>query len=288
MAKGRATPATDVAAERARRLEGVRELALDGRAAERFIAENGGRTREHLVAEGYINATALPNGTGLLTADDRRPAGQALLTHAKDVLFGLLFGDASTETAFDRVQQELLTLALPRKKAGALDFIRAATELSAAGTWQDPDNVSHDEHSDNVLLEVQFGETADELVGRGIVVALSLIKQPRDQRAGALRADDQRRGNDADSLSVAGRRASTIAHVSRIVSRRIGDEGWDARWSESGSSPRCSSPILSARPRMRPSRTPSTRGSYSTVSTRAWPPRFAGLVERLRSSLETR
>jgi hypothetical protein len=26
-----------------------------------------------------------------------------------------------------------------------------------------------------VLLEVQFGETADELVGRGIVTALSLI-----------------------------------------------------------------------------------------------------------------
>jgi len=91
MAKGRATPATDVAAERAR-------------AAERFIAENGGRTREHLVAEGYINATAPPNGTGLLTADDRIPAGQALLTHAKDLLFGLLFGDGSTETAFDRVQ----------------------------------------------------------------------------------------------------------------------------------------------------------------------------------------
>jgi len=53
--------------------------------------------------------------------------------------------------------------------------MRAATELSAAGTWQDPDNVSHDERADNVLLEVQFAETADELVGRGIVVALSLI-----------------------------------------------------------------------------------------------------------------
>jgi hypothetical protein len=66
-------------------------------------------------------------------------------------------------------------LALPRAKAGALDFMRASTELAAAGTWQDPESVSNDERADNVLLEVQFGETADELVGRGIVAALSLI-----------------------------------------------------------------------------------------------------------------
>ena len=66
-------------------------------------------------------------------------------------------------------------MALPRSKAGALDFMRASTELSAAGTWQDPDSVSSDERADNVLLEVQFGEVADELVGRGIVVTLSLI-----------------------------------------------------------------------------------------------------------------
>jgi hypothetical protein len=98
-----------------------------------------------------------------------------LLVGGKDVLFGLLFGDASTNTKLDRVQQELLTLALPRAKAGALDFMRASTELAAAGTWQDPDSVSNDERADNVLLEVQFGETADELVGRGIITALSLI-----------------------------------------------------------------------------------------------------------------
>ena len=66
-------------------------------------------------------------------------------------------------------------MALPRFKAGALDFMRASTELAAAGTWQDPDSVSNDERADNVLLEVQFGETADEIVGRGIVAALSLI-----------------------------------------------------------------------------------------------------------------
>ena len=71
-------------------------------------------------------------------------------------LFALLFGDDSTNTRLERVQQELLTIAVPRAKAGALDFMRASTELAAAGTWQDPGNVSNDERADNVLLDMRF------------------------------------------------------------------------------------------------------------------------------------
>ena len=169
----RAAAAT--AALRAERLERVRGLELDAPAVERFVAEHTGRTREHLIAEGYLVDDAPAKGTALLGGEHRSPAGAALLTHAKDVLFGLLFGDESSNNRLARTQQELLTLALPRAKAGALDFMRAATELAAAGTWQDPDSVSNDERADNVLLEVQFGEAADELVGRSIVTCLSLI-----------------------------------------------------------------------------------------------------------------
>ncbi len=54
--------------------------------------------------------------------------------------------------------------------------MRASTELAAtAGTWQDPESVSNDERADNVLLEVQYGDTADEAVGDGIIVCLALI-----------------------------------------------------------------------------------------------------------------
>ena len=114
-------------------------------------------------------------GTDLLVSDDRGEQGDELLQYAKDVLFALLFGDASTATSLERTQQELLTFALPRFKADALDFMRASTELSAAGTWQDPDSVSNDERADNVLLEVQYGDTADEIVGDGIITCLSII-----------------------------------------------------------------------------------------------------------------
>jgi hypothetical protein len=91
------------------------------------------------------------------------------------VLFALLFADESMGCDLARRTQELLTLAVPRSKAGALDFMRASTELAAAGTWQDPDSVSNDERAANILLEVQFGEIASELVGAGIVTCLSLI-----------------------------------------------------------------------------------------------------------------
>jgi len=144
-------------------------------ALEAFNAEYAGVTRESLVADGHLRAEAPVKGTALLTSADRTESGDALLTTAKDVLFVLLFGDESLGCDLERGSQELLTLALPRFKAGALDFMRASTELAAAGTWQDPDSVSNDERADNVLIEVQYGEVAGELVGRGIVLALTLI-----------------------------------------------------------------------------------------------------------------
>jgi hypothetical protein len=163
------------ARRRAERVERVRALRLDAVAVRTFAEQQSGLTRERLVQAGYLLATAPHKGTALLLPEHRTQAGEELLIRAKDVLFALLFGDASTETTLERVQQELLTLMLPRSKAASLDFMRASTELAAAGTWQDPESISNDERADNVLLEVQFGETADEIVGSAIVAALSVI-----------------------------------------------------------------------------------------------------------------
>lgn len=160
---------------RAERLARVRELALDRSGLERFVAEHGPVSRDGLVATGHLAGTAPAKGTAAIGPAHRSPAGDALLTLAKDVLFALLFGDEANGTRLARGQHELLTMAVPRHKAGALDFMQASTELVAAGTWQDPMSVSNDERAENVLVEVQFGEVEGELVGRGIVVALSLI-----------------------------------------------------------------------------------------------------------------
>lgn len=160
---------------RAERLERVKTLAFDHDALAAFVGDFGETTREQLQSRGLLSMDAPAKGTAQLGPDDRTAAGEELLEGAKDALYAMLFGDESSNTRLDRSQQELLTFALPRSKASALDFMRASTELSAAGTWQDPTSVSNDERADNVVLEVQFGDTADELVGRGVVVALSLI-----------------------------------------------------------------------------------------------------------------
>ena len=170
-----ATAAAAKAQRRAERVARVTALAVNGAAVRQFTEHYSGMTRERALAEGYLRDTAPIKGTEAIGAGDRTASGEELLTRAKDMLFALLFGDESTSTRLDRVQQELLTLAAPRSKAGALDFMRASTELAAAGTWQDPHSVSNDERADNVMLEVQFGETSDEIVGSAIVAALSAI-----------------------------------------------------------------------------------------------------------------
>lgn len=160
---------------RTARLERVKTIGLDRAVVETFLSAHAKTSRESLQASGHLLPGAPEKGTAAITGEHRSEAGDSLLEYAKDVLFALLFGDESTGTDLDRTQQELLTLALPRHKAGALDFMRASTELTAAGTWQDPESVSNDERADNVLLEVQYGDEADEIVGHGIVRALSLI-----------------------------------------------------------------------------------------------------------------
>lgn len=160
---------------RAARVARVTALALDLEAVRAFVERHAGLDREALIEAGHLHVEAPPKGTDPIGPAHRHPTGDELLEHAKDVLYGLLFGDETTETRIERVQRELLTLTLPRPKAGAFNFIPAATELSGAGMWRDPTGVSNDVRADNVIVEVEFGEVAGELVGHGIVRCLSLI-----------------------------------------------------------------------------------------------------------------
>jgi hypothetical protein len=157
------------------RIGRVQKMGLDRDKIGSFLAEYSGRDRARLLADGALLPQVPEKGMDLLTADHRSSAGNDLLLYVKDFLFGLLFGEESTGTHLNRTQRELLTLTLPRDKVEALDFMKATTELSALGTWQDPERVSNDQRADNVLLEVEFGEIEGELVGDGIVLALSLI-----------------------------------------------------------------------------------------------------------------
>jgi hypothetical protein len=165
---------TDDAARHAR-LARVTSLALDSDRIAAFTSAHEGLGRDALLASGHLRADAPPKGTTSIAAAHRSDTGERLLEHAKDMLYGLLFGDESTATRVPRIQRELLTLTLPRAKAGAFDFIPAATELDGAGMWRDPTGVSNDQRADNIIVEVEFGEVAGELIGHGVVRCLGLI-----------------------------------------------------------------------------------------------------------------
>jgi hypothetical protein len=163
------------ARSRHERIERVRKLDFDREKLVHFIKAHEAFDRSALIANGYLIRPSPVKGTQMLDDDCRTLNGNELLMYAKDVLFALLFGDETTNTHLVRIQRELLTLTVPRDKVEAIDFMKATTELSAYGTWQDPESVSNDQHADNVLLEVEYGEIEGELVGHGIVRALSLI-----------------------------------------------------------------------------------------------------------------
>jgi len=160
---------------RAERSSRVQALGLDDAKLTAFVSTYKGMTRNQLIEKNYLSKDAPHKGTELITVQVRSKEGNELLEHAKDVLFGLLFGDEHTNTHFHRTQRELLTLTIPRMKSDALGFMKATTELSAMGTWQDPKGAANDMRADNVVLEIEFGEVVGEHIGDGIVTALSLI-----------------------------------------------------------------------------------------------------------------
>lgn len=160
---------------RAELMKRISAIALDEKILKNFLKRYQKVTRESLIKEDFLKQNAPVKGTELITSVYRTPKGEELLTLAKDMLFDLLFGDESTDTTFNRIQREMLTLTLPASKAWVIDFMKATTELSALGTWQDPDSVSNDSRAENVILEVEFGEIEGEFIGQGIITALGLI-----------------------------------------------------------------------------------------------------------------
>lgn len=124
--------------KRAEFSERVKGLALDELKLQEFISAYRKITREELVSQGYLIETAPQKGEDMISEKFRTKEGNTLLRHAKDMLFGLLFGDADFNASFDRTHRELLSLTVPRMKAEALNFMKATTELDALGTWQDP------------------------------------------------------------------------------------------------------------------------------------------------------
>lgn len=160
---------------RQERAERVKKLELDLNKLREFNERYKDSSRDTLIRENLLSRDAPPKGKDLISDEARTPEGTQLLQHAKDVLFGLLFGDESTNIHFHRTQRKLLTLTVPRMKVDVLDFMKAATELSARGTWQPSNHPASDTRTDNVVLEIEFGEVEGNGIGQCVITALKLI-----------------------------------------------------------------------------------------------------------------
>ncbi len=155
--------------------ERVKQLRLDENTLREFIAAYRKITREELVSKGYLLQTAPPKGGELITGEFRTGEENTLLQYAKDILFGLLFGDIDFNVNFQRDHRELLSLIMPRMKTESLNFMKATTEFDALGTWQYPKGAASDSRADYIVMEIEYGEVQGEWIGEGIVSALKLV-----------------------------------------------------------------------------------------------------------------
>jgi hypothetical protein len=160
---------------RAERSERVKKLNLNYEKLNEFANQYKNTTREEFIKKNFLKTNTPPKGTNLIMDEFRSKEANDLLQLAKDMLFGLLFGDTNINVHFNRIQRELLTLTVPRMKSSVINFMKATTELSAMGTWQDPSGAASDMRADNVVLEIEYGEIEGEQIGHGIVAALRLI-----------------------------------------------------------------------------------------------------------------
>ena len=160
--------------QRSGRLSRLKKMQLNATKLVRFIKRYEKYSRDRLKEEGHL-LNPPSKGTHLITPQYRSKKGESLLVKAKDILFGILFGDKKTCVDFDRVENVLLTVILPRFKAQVIDFMQASTKIKALGSWKDPDGVSSDDDAENILLQVEYGEVANRYISAGIMVTLNLI-----------------------------------------------------------------------------------------------------------------
>ncbi len=156
------------------RLARINKIGYDDQALTNFVDTYRKISRDDLQASGLL---VNPPHMGLATIEpyQRSKKGEALLEKAQDILYLALYGDQTINVNLTRGQEEILTIILPQSKSDSLFFLKAVTEVNASGTWQDPDGISNDDHTNNVGLQVEFGDHKTGTIGMAIFVALNLI-----------------------------------------------------------------------------------------------------------------
>lgn len=157
-----------------KRLTRISKVGYDDQAILDFIAKYKNLSREDVETSGFLIRP--PHmGLGTIEMNQRSEKGESLLEEARDMLYLALYGDETINVKLSREREDILTVMLPLSKSDALFFLKAVTEVDTAGTWEDPDGVSNDDHTNNIELQVEFSDNDKGTTGSAIFVALHLI-----------------------------------------------------------------------------------------------------------------
>ena len=156
------------------RINRIRQKGYNDETITQFIDCYQKVSRADLESTGYlINPPHL--GLASIETYQRTEKGESLLEEAQDMLYASLYGDTSINVNLTRGQEELLTMMLPQDKSEKLSFLKAVTQVNALGTWKDPEGVSNDDQTNNIGLQVEFGDNEKGTIGLAVFVALNLI-----------------------------------------------------------------------------------------------------------------
>ncbi|WP_431166506.1 hypothetical protein [Tenacibaculum halocynthiae] len=157
-----------------KRLIRIKSIGYDSKTLSDFIGEYQKINRSKLEESGLLlNPPKM--GLNSIAVQQRSIKGETLLKKVEDMLYVSLYGDITINVDLKRNQKEMLTIMLPKSKSDSLSFLKAVSEMNVTGTWNDPDGVSNDDHTNNVELQIEFNNDEEGTIGLAIFTALNLI-----------------------------------------------------------------------------------------------------------------
>ncbi|CAM1357434.1 hypothetical protein [Tenacibaculum halocynthiae] len=157
-----------------KRLTRIKNISYNSKTLSDFIGKYQKINRSNLEESGLLlNPPKM--GLNSIAVQQRSIKGETLLKKVEDMLYVSLYGDITINVDLKRNQKEILTIMLPKSKSDSLSFLKAVTEMNVTGTWNDPDGVSNDDHTNNVELQIEFNNDEEGTIGLAIFTALNLI-----------------------------------------------------------------------------------------------------------------
>ncbi|SEE42794.1 hypothetical protein SAMN04487765_2532 [Tenacibaculum sp. MAR_2010_89] len=157
-----------------KRLTRIKNIGYNSKTLSDFIGKYQKINRSNLEESGLLlNPPKM--GLNSIAVQQRSIKGETLLKKVEDMLYVSLYGDITINVDLKRNQKEILTIMLPKSKSDSLSFLKAVTEMNVTGTWNDPDGVSNDDHTNNVELQIEFNNDEEGTIGLAIFTALNLI-----------------------------------------------------------------------------------------------------------------